>query len=445
MAYLAGSTYNAIRNDPAEVVSVYNSVRDTFRRDLGLPELSEAVTKAAFCAVVAYGLAPYGPNPGSTSFNVLAHSPTLACAAYVSVAMALVDEFGLSNVTTSAVGWDGGAVGNHAQLLVSDGFTSALLDPTIGLVVSGATLEKLIFGTHFSRMTSFFDRNDIPQFNELVIDAVANGKNSISDVIYYVPTYDDWLHRYSEFQGLELSRGGTDFRVGSLRNDVLHGDGNDKLYGGKGNDTFYVIGQGDQCFEKAGQGTDTVCSENNYVIGANIERLTLLDDAMYGNGNAGNNVLTGNNFRNVLSGLAGNDTLYGRGGNDFLSGGNGNDKLVGGAGSDVLWGLAGADTFVFASRSDLGVTSSTADLIKDFDRSDGDRIDLSGIDANEARSGNQAFTFVEDGGFTKAGQVRAFHAGGETRIILNTDSDKAFEGLIRVAGHHDVDASWFIL
>ncbi|MBC7200061.1 MAG: retention module-containing protein [Pseudomonas balearica] len=66
----------------------------------------------------------------------------------------------------------------------------------------------------------------------------------------------------------------------------------------------------------------------------------------------------------------GNDTLNGGAGNDILYGQGGNDILIGGAGDDILYGGTGADTFVW-QKGDIG-----QDVIKDFNASEGDRIDL---------------------------------------------------------------------
>jgi uncharacterized protein YegL len=69
----------------------------------------------------------------------------------------------------------------------------------------------------------------------------------------------------------------------------------------------------------------------------------------------------------------GNDILNGGAGNDILYGQGGNDILIGGAGDDILYGGTGADTFVW-QKGDVG-----NDVIKDFNVSEGDRIDLADL------------------------------------------------------------------
>lgn len=70
-----------------------------------------------------------------------------------------------------------------------------------------------------------------------------------------------------------------------------------------------------------------------------------------------------------LRGTAQDDVIDARGGRDTIKGGAGDDMLTGGRGHDHLTGGAGADHFV--------LTHAGRDLITDFDRTEGDRIDLS--------------------------------------------------------------------
>jgi Ca2+-binding RTX toxin-like protein len=86
------------------------------------------------------------------------------------------------------------------------------------------------------------------------------------------------------------------------------------------------------------------------------------------------------------------DRIDGAAGNDVLDGGGGDDLLVGGLDADILVGGAGADTFQFNSvnESPFGINIKH-DAISDFNPLDGDKIDLSGIDADTGLPGDQAF------------------------------------------------------
>lgn len=200
--------------------------------------------------------------------------------------------------------------------------------------------------------------------------------------------------------GDNLLSGGdsNDTLTGGLGNDTLAGDaGNDRLdggagadsmAGGAGNDLFYVDNAADTVTENANEGADTVWSTVDYVLGDNIENLTLLTGALNGAGNAQANLLTGNADHNVLSGAdgtdtlnggEGNDTLNGDEGNDTLNGGEGNDTLTGGLGNDRLDGGAGADSMAGSEGNDLYVVDSRDDVVVEIAGQGADTI-WAGID-----------------------------------------------------------------
>ena len=122
--------------------------------------------------------------------------------------------------------------------------------------------------------------------------------------------------------------------------------------------------------ENASEGTDTVQSAVTWILGANIENLTLTGTAVIsGTGNALDNVLIGNGVNNTLTGGAGNDTLDGGAGNDTMIGGAGNDVYAVNVSTDVVTEYAseGTDTIQSAVTWTLGanvenltLTGSTA-------------------------------------------------------------------------------------
>jgi Ca2+-binding RTX toxin-like protein len=117
-------------------------------------------------------------------------------------------------------------------------------------------------------------------------------------------------------------------------------------------------------------------------------------------------------FRILQSALSGHDEITGGRYGDILSGFSGNDTIAGGGGADTLSGGKGADRFVFKSMSDS--RGSNTDYIQDFSRSQGDKIDLSKIDARTGVAGNQAFTFIGTAEFSgKKGQLRYDSLGSE--------------------------------
>lgn len=136
-------------------------------------------------------------------------------------------------------------------------------------------------------------------------------------------------------------------------------------------------------------------------------------------------------------------TIVGSAAGDVLTGMAGDDAIVGGGGRDLMRGGGGADRFVFLTASDSGTTAATADRILDF--ADGDRIDLSLMDGNQALPGQQGFALVSGPVFTAPGQVRSWIAGGTTWVAGNVDADTAADFLIRIDGVHRLDASAFVL
>jgi Ca2+-binding RTX toxin-like protein len=184
--------------------------------------------------------------------------------------------------------------------------------------------------------------------------------------------------------------GGDDHLYGEEGNDTIDGgSGHDYMNGGAGNDTYYVDHFDDYVDEQQfyATGIDLVRSSVSHTLFAGVENLELIGTAaISATGNELDNVLLGNSVSNVLRGF---------GGQDIINGG------------------AGADTFQFGAVDEAGLSRVFCDQLPDFSAAEGDRIDLSLIDANPNVGGNQAFTFIgNDAAFTgAAGEVRYDTAG----------------------------------
>ena len=176
---------------------------------------------------------------------------------------------------------------------------------------------------------------------------------------------------------------------GGAGNDaLLGGDGNDNLNGGAGNDTLNGgagVDQASYGVATAGVTVDLSVAGAQNTGGAGLDTLIAIERL---SGSAFADTFTGSAGSDVLGGLAGNDTLRGLGGRDVLAGG------------------LGADVFDYNAVGDSVPGGPARDVISDFNSAQGDKIDLSTIDANTAVPGNQAFAFIGAAPFTAAGQAR---------------------------------------
>ena len=141
----------------------------------------------------------------------------------------------------------------------------------------------------------------------------------------------------------------------------------------------------------------------------------------------------------------GKDFLLGTAKGEKLSGLDGDDTLAGGLGRDTLKGGTGADLFKFNSIDETGITSKTRDTISDFHHDEGDRIDLSSIDASDTLTGNQAFIFIGTAAFSSnaTGQLR-FDTKAHV-LYGSNDADTTPEFSILLSGVTELFIKDFIL
>ena len=155
--------------------------------------------------------------------------------------------------------------------------------------------------------------------------------------------------------------------------------------------------------------------------------------------------LVGSAAADLMYGGSGVDILFGLGGADTIGGGDGADRIVGGVGADVLTGGHGADTFVFQTAADSKPAVADRDTISDFSSADGDRIDLSLIDASIRAAGNQAFRLGGDHFTGHAGEL--IQTAADHAILLQGDlnGDGRADFAILLAGLvHPLGADAFI-
>ena len=140
--------------------------------------------------------------------------------------------------------------------------------------------------------------------------------------------------------------------VGNSAANILNGGtGADVLLGGLGDDVYVVDNIADVTTESLNEGSDTVQSSVTWMLGNNIENLTLTGTtAINGTGNSLNNTLTGNTAANILKGGLGNDTyVVGTGDTVTENANEGIDTVQ----SSVTWTLA-------SNVENLTLTGTTA-------------------------------------------------------------------------------------
>lgn len=249
--------------------------------------------------------------------------------------------------------------------------------------------------------------------------------------------------------GANVLRGlaGTDRLYGGGGGDALTGDaGNDSLYGEAGADQLNG-GDGDD-YLTGGAGADALSGGNGTDIALyDATTATVTVNLGTGTGTAGD--AAGDTYSGIENamGSAYGDTITGSAGTNALWGMAGNDVLVGGAGADALKGGAGADRFVYTAISDSTAAAAGRDGINDFLHAEGDRIDLSAIDADgNAGNGNTAFTFLGGGAFTGAGhEVRVAASGGVQMVQVDVNGDKVADMQIGVISGTALVAGDFVL
>lgn len=212
---------------------------------------------------------------------------------------------------------------------------------------------------------------------------------------------------------------------------VRAGKGNDliavatfksRYLGEAGNDQFFSVGWANTFI--GGAGRDTISYEprdEDFSQGGSGVTVDL----------AAGRTQTGANRFETISQI---ENVVGCGADDAIFGNNGANRLTGGRGFDQLTGRGGADTFIWGAGNEAPVSASSIDLVTDFSRNQGDRLDLSGIDANSRVGGDQAFTFIATSPFSgQAGQLQF----ADDILSGDTNGDRRADfriGLINVTG-----------
>lgn len=148
-------------------------------------------------------------------------------------------------------------------------------------------------------------------------------------------------------------------------------------------------------------------------------------------------------FERVIGGT-GADRLSGNDEDNRIAGGRGRDTLQGDMGVDTLVGGAGADRFLFTTSRESGIDA--LDVIADFRRAQGDRIDLQSLDADSLSDNDQAFTFIGAAAFSgEAGELRAVVSGSRTIVSADMDGNGSVDFAFALRGTLNLSEAAFLL
>jgi Ca2+-binding RTX toxin-like protein len=233
-----------------------------------------------------------------------------------------------------------------------------------------------------------------------------------------------------------LGGGGSDMLYGDGGDDRIFGeDGDDFITGGAGDDTV-IGGAGDDLFVAAsGDGNDTYYGDNMNG-GDGVDTLDMSAIMADVSADLGSGLL---GHGSVYSADSGHDTLWGI---ENIVTGAGNDIITANAAVNVIDGGDGENIFRFNAAAD-----ADGDTIVGFQP--GDKIDLSGMDANNGLSGHQAFTMSTTGSLGAVGELLVSHevrADGDYTIVEgNVSGDSGADFKISLKGMHTLSDTDFNL
>ncbi|MDI7861193.1 hypothetical protein MRS76_04430 [Rhizobiaceae bacterium n13] len=310
-------------------------------------------------------------------------------------------------------------------------------------------------------------------------------EGSVYDLLSVLSRGNDAIHGTAAAEDFAIGTNYGDDRIFARGGDdyIRGGSGNNTINGGAGWDTLsysdslydapavlqgIVLNAATGTVTNPWGGTDTISNIEDFVGTHLADRLTgsAADEQFMGlagadtiNGGAGYDWLRYDSDRRYGgdNGIAANltagrirdgfghvDTVSGieevRGTihNDRFIGSDKSDTFEGLAGKDFYDGKGGADVFDFRAPEEAGIGASR-DVIANFSRAEGDRIDVGDMSAFDFKfRGTAAFSGDHP-------EVRYVHAGGNTIVAGDVDEDGKADFQIELRGIIDLKAWDFIL
>lgn len=338
----------------------------------------------------------------------------------------------------------------------SSAISTSMLDV---LTVTGIEIVDLRRGAAFAVSQNFLEKNH-GEGNQLLIRNNPGGAGGAHTIDASDVTNAKFSVR------IDLGTPGKDILTGGMGNDIfdyssvtnkLPGSGVDSrdiFVGGGGIDTILVsegrntiLGKMITGVEKLKVVAETNTGSKTDIVIGTLEALSI-DGSKLG---TNDNLVAQGYFKDTrgtvyeakaslsITGGKGDDILTGGRAGDKLYGGDGDDVLTGNKGLDRLTGGGGADHFVFKNTYESLVAAKGRDVITDFHRSEGDKIQF-------LHDGTPAYSFIGGGAFNgKAGEVRSFISGSNTYVQLDADGDGVADLGIALSGKISLTSADFLL
>jgi hypothetical protein len=186
------TTLKCITKDSIEAVRKFGTIdiltsqcSQELRAELGneFGKIGDETIRAILATIVAANFAEYGAS-SAKSYEDIKKSSHLNCGNTIFLVGYLLGAIKSKNL--KPIGFAGGIVGNHAQLLFYENGETVLLDPTTGLIAK-TNLDNLLRGIPLdeNKMKSFSIKDkSINSFRENVYIAINRGKYLPSDFMY---------------------------------------------------------------------------------------------------------------------------------------------------------------------------------------------------------------------------------------------------------------------
>ncbi|MNX86549.1 hypothetical protein D3C86_1184350 [compost metagenome] len=192
---LTSNQLAAVKSDPKNAIPVaFENCSVEIDKKTEQLTLTPEEKRIAFLSILAHSLAPYGASR-SISLKDLLADKSMDCDNYAILTGYFNALFAGETHNLKFAGFDGGAVGNHAQLFV-DTEKGLLLDPTIGLIAR-IGFDDLLQGKPLDHHQAIiFQQHDQPEldfFVKKVYDSVLQGKYKPSDLLYFFHSIEEYL------------------------------------------------------------------------------------------------------------------------------------------------------------------------------------------------------------------------------------------------------------